>query len=45
LAFGEGALDNQAKLGVFLASALAAVAGLLVLRRVLPRNTAQKKAA
>lgn len=36
LAFGEGPLDEQAKLGVFAASAVAAVGGLLFLRRVLP---------
>lgn len=45
LAFGEGALDNQAKLGVFSASALAAVAGLLVLRWVFPKTKAPGKKA
>ena len=44
LAFGEGPLGDQAKLGVFSASALAAVAGLLVLRAVLPKKKAAKKA-
>ena len=38
LAFGEGNLDAQAKLGVFTASVVAAVAGLLVLRQVLPKK-------
>jgi NhaA family Na+:H+ antiporter len=37
LAFGEGNLDAQAKLGVFAASLVAAIAGLLMLRQVLPK--------
>lgn len=45
LAFGEGAAGDQAKLGVFSASALAAVAGLLVLRWVLPNGSPAKKGA
>ncbi len=45
LAFGEGPLDEQAKLGVFSASVLAAVAGLLFLHRVLPKGPAAKKTA
>lgn len=44
LAFGEGALDEQAKLGVFAASAVAAVAGLAYLRRVLPAAPAASPA-
>ncbi|MEM9291433.1 MAG: Na+/H+ antiporter NhaA [Acidobacteriota bacterium] len=36
LAFGEGPLLDQAKLGVLSASVIAAIAGLMVLRRALP---------
>ena len=38
LAFGDGPVLDQAKLGVLLASLLAALAGLAVLHRSLPGN-------
>ena len=45
LAFGEGGLGEQAKLGVFTASVLAAIAGLLVLNHACPKPTKGKAAA
>lgn len=44
LAFGEGSANEQAKLGVFSASALAAIGGLLFLRQVLPAPVPAKAA-
>jgi NhaA family Na+:H+ antiporter len=41
LAFGEGPVLNQAKIGVLLASVCAAVAGFVLLRATLPRPDAQ----
>jgi len=41
LAFGEGPVLNQAKVGVLLASVCAAVAGFVLLRVTLPRPDAQ----
>jgi NhaA family Na+:H+ antiporter len=41
LAFGEGPVLNQAKVGVLLASACAAVAGFVLLRATLPRPDAR----
>ena len=41
LAFGEGPVLNQAKVGVLLASVCAAVAGFVLLRATLPRPDAQ----
>lgn len=45
LAFGEGGLGEQAKLGVFTASVLAAIAGLIVLNHACPKPAKGKAAA